>query len=78
MPTCLRDGPYRLFFYSNDAAEPAHIHVERENRRAKFWLEPVRLEWNRGFSRHEIGDVRRVVQDQREELLRCWDEFFNG
>ncbi len=34
MPTCMRVGPYRLFFYSNDAAEPLHIHVERERSQA--------------------------------------------
>jgi hypothetical protein len=78
MPTCLRVGPYRLFFYCNDVMEPAHIHVERENSRAKFWLEPVRLEWNRGFSRHEIGEVRRIVERNRDRLLRCWDDYFNG
>ena len=78
MPTCMRVGPYRLYFYSNDASEPPHIHVEREAQRAKFWLEPVRLEWNRGFSRHEISQVRRIVQQNQAQLLRCWNGFFNG
>ncbi len=78
MPTCLRLGPYRLFFYSNDVAEPRHIHVEREGSRAKFWLEPVRLEWNRGFSRHEVREVRRTVESHRDELVRCWDDYFGG
>ena len=78
MPTCRRVGAYRLFFYSNDAAEPRHIHVERESRQAKFWLAPVRLEWNRGFSRHEIRQVHRIVEQTRDELLRCWDGFFGS
>jgi uncharacterized protein DUF4160 len=78
MPTYARVGPYRFFFYANDAAEPAHIHVERESGRAKFWLDPVRLESNRGFSRHEIGAVRRIVEERRAELLRCWNDFFYG
>ena len=78
MPTCLRVGPYRLFFYSNEGSEPPHIHVERESSQAKFWLTPVRLEWNRGFGRREIRQIRRIVEDHREELLRCWDDFFSG
>ncbi len=46
MPTVLRSGPYRLFFYSGDAGEPPHVHVERDASIAKFWLKPVRLqEW---------------------------------
>jgi hypothetical protein len=28
MPTVLRIGPYRFFFYSNEGHEPPHIHVE--------------------------------------------------
>jgi hypothetical protein len=27
MPTILRWGPYRTFFYSNERGEPPHIHV---------------------------------------------------
>jgi len=39
MPTVLRAGPYRFFFYSVDRGEPVHVHVERETKRAKFWLD---------------------------------------
>jgi hypothetical protein len=30
MPTVLRSGPYRFFFYSGDAGEPSHVHIERD------------------------------------------------
>ncbi|KAB2961114.1 MAG: DUF4160 domain-containing protein [Candidatus Methylomirabilis oxygeniifera] len=40
MPTILRSGPYRFYFYSNERAEPPHIHVQRERFFAKFWLNP--------------------------------------
>ena len=49
MPTVLRVGPLRFFFYAGDGAEPPHIHVERDDSEAKFWLDPVRLERSRGF-----------------------------
>jgi hypothetical protein len=50
MPTVLRSGPYRLFFYSGDRGEPPHVHVERESSVAKVWLDPVRLEaWHDYF-----------------------------
>lgn len=32
MPTVLRAGPYRFFFYAGDRDEPSHIHIEREDR----------------------------------------------
>ena len=43
-------GPYRLFFYSFDCDEPRHVHVRRERMVCKFWLEPIVLSFNEGFS----------------------------
>ncbi len=76
MPTVLRAGPYRLFFYSADRDEPTHVHVEREEGKAKFWLEPVRLESSRGFGRAEIGRIERLVAENVVLLLRSWHEYF--
>lgn len=78
MPTVLRSGPYRFFFYAGDADEPPHVHVERDDSEAKFWLEPVRLEYSHGFSRKEINRIRTVVQNHQQELLESWNEFFHG
>ena len=50
MPTVLRSGPYRVYFYSHEGREPPHVHVDREDRSAKFWLEPVGLARNFGFA----------------------------
>lgn len=61
LPTVLRFGPYRLFFYSADRDEPPHVHVEREDSVAKLWLDPVRLEWSRGFARSEIRRLESLV-----------------
>jgi hypothetical protein len=36
MPTLGRIGPFRFFFYSNEGAEPPHIHVQQERKIAKF------------------------------------------
>ncbi len=32
MPTVLRIGPYRFFFFAGDRNEPLHIHIEREDK----------------------------------------------
>ena len=52
MPSVRFPGPYRFFFYSGDNAEPPHVHVERDNYKAKFWLDPVRLQRSKGFPGH--------------------------
>ena len=57
MPTVLRIGPYRFFFYSGDGSEPPHIHVERDALVAKFWPTPVLVSRNGGFSNRELGEI---------------------
>lgn len=44
MPTIRRIGPYRFFFYAGDRDEPPHIHDERDQSAAKFWIDPLRLQ----------------------------------
>jgi len=76
MPTVLRTGPYRFFFYANDRDEPRHVHVERDENRAKFWLNPVRLSASGGFGRMEINRLRMMVVENEIAFSRAWDEFF--
>jgi hypothetical protein len=78
MPTVLRVGPYRFFFYAGDGGEPPHVHVEREDFEAKFWLDPVRLERSGGFSRKEIKRIRDLTAEHRDQLLESWNEFFGA
>jgi len=78
MPTVLRTGPYRFFFVSLDYDEPPHVHVRRENRVAKFWLDPVALQKAGRFSRTELNGIARLVSEHREYLLEEWYEFFGS
>jgi hypothetical protein len=77
MPTVFRSGPYRFFFYAGDRMEVSHVHVERERYRAKFWLDPVRLQESGGFARAEINRIAALVSENRDALLESWNEFFN-
>ena len=78
MPTVIRRGPYRFFFVSVDWNEPPHIHVRREDKTAKFWLDPVSLQRAGGFSSTELSRIARLVNENRVELLECWNEFFGA
>ena len=77
MPTLLRLGPYRLFIYAGDRDEPPHVHVERENKSAKLWLDPIKIHTSGGFSKTEINRIIKLVEENGEKLLRGWDEYFN-
>ena len=78
MPTVLRVGSYRFFFYAGDRDEPPHVHVEREDKVAKFWLDPSRLQRSGGFSRREIDKMHKLVSRHQGKLLEAWNEYFRG
>jgi hypothetical protein len=55
MPTVLRWGPYRAFFYSNERDELAHIHVRSGDKEAKFWLHDLGVQSMPGFRRMKLA-----------------------
>jgi len=67
-------GPYRFFFTSFDCHEPPHVHVERENKTCKFWLDPIGLARNHGFNARELNTIRRLIGIYRERMLEAWNE----
>ncbi len=77
MPTVLREGPYRFFFYAGNGEEPAHVHVEREDNTAKFWLDPVRMQNSGGFGRKEINKINKIILENQYLLLERWDDYFS-
>lgn len=77
MPTSLRLGPYRFFFYAGDRNEPPHTHVQRDDAEAKFWLAPVRLAWNHGFAAAELNRLTRLAEANEARLLERWNDYFD-
>lgn len=78
MPTVLRVGPYRFFFYASDREEPPHVHVERDDKIAKLWLDPIRLRSSGGFPRKEIGRIHELLRANHGSLIEAWNAYFNA
>ncbi len=78
MPTILRIGPYRFFFYSNEQGEPAHIHVQRDRMLAKFWLNPVSIAGSTRFSPRDLRKIEEMVVENRDTLMESWNEHFSS
>ena len=78
MPTIFKIGPYRFFFYSSDKNEPIHVHIEREEMIAKFWVDPVRLQDNGGFNRSELLKIQKMVEENIIRIMEAWNEYFNA
>ncbi len=72
MPTVMSVSGFRFFFYSLEGSEPAHIHVERGQSTAKFWLDPVQLARSRGLRSHELNRLRALVIEHRVTFKEAW------
>ena len=78
MPTVMRSGPYRFYFFSHEPNEPPHVHVDRDDESAKFWLEPVGLARNLGFAGHELRVIDRIIREHQAELREAWNGQFGN
>lgn len=77
MPTVLILKGYRFFFFSLDRVEPVHIHVEKGDSYAKFWLTPISLARSKGFRQHELTEIRKIVERKHKLFLEKWNEHFS-
>ena len=76
MPLIIVEGGFRLFFYS-DEGYLAHVHVEKEGREAKFWINPIRLAKNRGLNSSELSKAQHLVTKHEKLIKEKWDEYFS-
>lgn len=75
MPTVKNvPGPYRFFFYSFDCNEPLHVHAQRDRDTCKFWLDPVALAGNHGFSPRQLSRIRSIILEHRQSIVEAWHE----
>ena len=77
MPTVLKIGPHRFYFFSKEGLESPHIHVETAENAAKFWLSPVELVWVVGYNSKELRKVRGLVEKHAPLFLEKWHEHFH-
>jgi hypothetical protein len=78
MPTVLRWRGYRFYFFSNEGYEPPHIHVDRGGNSVKYWLGPVRLARNFGFSQPDLTAIEQKVRQEEANFLARWNEYFGS
>ena len=62
--------------FSERADEPPHVHVDRDDLSAKFWLNPVELARNFGFSAPELSKIESLLEKHQSGLLKAWNGYF--
>lgn len=72
VPTVLDTDGFRFFFFSNEGNEPAHIHIERGDGHAKFWLAPLELANSSGMKAQELAKAHRLAKENLKLLVERW------
>jgi hypothetical protein len=76
VPTLLIVDGFRFHFFSREGGEPPHVHVRKGDAVAKFWLQPVRLDFSEGFNPSELRRIRELTFEHQAEFLERWNEYF--
>ena len=77
MPTILIVNGFRFYFYSNENDEPIHIHIEKAEGNAKYWLEPeLQEEYSYGFKAKQRKEIEQIISENKNELITAWNEYF--
>lgn len=74
MPVIFREGGFRFFFYSNEGSprEPVHVHVEKDDIEAKFWLKPeVRVAYNDGYDARTLRELLEIAEANKDRIERA-------
>ena len=51
--------------------------MERDDKIAKVWLDPIRLQRSGGFSRRELDRLQALIRANHAMLTEAWDDYFD-
>jgi hypothetical protein len=73
-PTIHDEDGFRFWFWSADLSEPPHVHVGKGGAEAKWWLNPIVEDWNKGFNSSQRRKIRDILFEQQHRMLERWYE----
>lgn len=78
MPEIFRKFGFVFFFYANEGQEPMHVHVRKAGGFAKFWIEPMELDFAQGLKVQDLARAEELIQENFELIKHKWDEVFGS
>lgn len=72
-----REQGWVASFFSNEGAEPPHLHIRKGGGEAKFWLGRVRLASSRDLKVSELAEAEQLVRKHAASALEKWHEHFD-
>ncbi|WP_407399299.1 DUF4160 domain-containing protein [Anaerovibrio sp.] len=84
LPTLFEIFGYRIFFWSNEAGEPIHVHVCRgkpTGNTTKIWLppdsNPVVANNNSNIPEKDLKRIMKMIALNRDTIIAQWYDYFN-
>jgi hypothetical protein len=74
MPEVFREMGFVFFFYANEGSEPMHIHVRKAGGFAKFWIDPIELEFSQGMKVNDLKIAEQLITEHCELIINKWNE----
>lgn len=75
-PTVLREGQFRLFFFSREESR-IHVHVSHPEGEAKFWLAPtVQIATSTGLNQRQLREAQSIIETHLGEIKDAWHRHF--
>ncbi len=59
---------------SNEGQEPMHVHVRKAGGFAKFWMEPIELDFSQGMKVKDIKQAEDLIIENLEVIKNKWYE----
>lgn len=78
MPEVFRIYGFVFFFYSNEGQEPIHIHVRKAGGFAKFWIEPVELDFAQGMKVQDLKKAEELINENMGLIKEKWHEIHSS
>ncbi|MFI5219672.1 MAG: DUF4160 domain-containing protein [Bacteroidia bacterium] len=82
MPTILFIQGWRFFFYSNESNEPMHIHVQKAEMEAKFWIDEAEFEIREAFafnfSPRDKREIKKLIYHHLDYIIEQWNILQKG
>ena len=74
MPEVFRQLGFVFFFYTNEGNEPMHVHVRKAGGFAKYWIEPIELEFSQGMKVTDLKTAQILIKENVELIKTKWNE----
>lgn len=75
-PTIFKIKNYRFHFFSKEEIR-IHVHIISPDGEAKFWLEPtIALVNYTGFSKRQLNSLQKIVERNKNEIIKKWKKHF--